>query len=239
MMATALFMSMMMLAGGVPRAGFATETTQMSGFQEREEINESYQLTPGARVEISNIRGGVEIVNTDSTTAEVQIVRTARTRADLAYHKIEVEHTGRKLVVKGITESEQRQTDNPVNHHVILKLPRRIDLSVNKVNGPLKVGDVDGLLDVSKVNGFLTANLAGVSPQGINIEGVKGTVEIGFKSEVNADVNVTKILGQIHLNVPNVNQNFHSPHSVRARVGAGGAPITISKVVGDIRLTRS
>jgi hypothetical protein len=142
-------------------------------------------------------------------------------------------------VVKGITESEQRQTDNPVDHQVILKLPRRIDLSVSKVNGPLKVGDMDGLLDVSKVKGALTANLVSLSPRGINIDGVAGAVEIGFKSEVNADLNVTKVVGQIYLNVPNVNQNFHAPHSVRARFGTGGTPITITKVVGDIRLTRS
>ena len=36
----------------------------------------------------------------DSATAEVQIVRTARTRADLEYHKIEVEQTGNGLVVQ-------------------------------------------------------------------------------------------------------------------------------------------
>ena len=40
-----------------------------------------------------------------------------------------------------------------VNHQVILKLPRRIDLSVSSVSGSLKAGDVDGQTHVSSISG--------------------------------------------------------------------------------------
>ena len=296
MMATALLlMSMMMLACGAPRAGGTTETAQRGDFKERDEFNQTYQLTPGARVEVSSIRGGVEIVNADTATAEVQIIRTARTRADLEYHKIEVEQTGNSLVVRGVQEPEQRRRENvQVNHQVILKLPRRIDLSVNSLSGSLKVGDVDGQthvssisgsanignvggklqvssvsgslevgnvgaearvtsisgnlrlgqvngsLDVSSVSGALNATLVSLSPQGIHIKSVSGSVEIGFKSEVNADFNAEHVSGEVYLDVPNAirDSEVKSPN-VRARIGAGGTPITISSVSGNIRLTRS
>jgi hypothetical protein len=295
MLATALLTSMMILSCGAPRAGFTTEKAQRRDFQERDEINQTYQLAPGARVEVSSIRGRVEIVTADTTTAEVKIIRTARTRADLEYHKIEVEQVGNSLVVRGVQEPEQRRRQNiQVDHQVILKLPRRIDLSVNSVSGPLKAGDVDGQthvssisgsanignvggqlqvssvsgsldvgnvgaearvtsisgglrlgkingsLDVSSVSGSLNATLVSLSPQGIHINSVSGSVEIAFKTEVNADFTAENVSGEVYLDVPNViRESEEKSSNVRARIGAGGTPITISSVSGSIRLTRS
>ena len=289
MIITALLTSMMMLACGAPWAA------QRDDFKERDEINQTYQLAPGARVEVSSIRGSVEIVNGDTATAEVQIIRTARTRADLEYHKIEVTQTGNGLVVRGVQEPEDRRGQNiQVDHYVKLKLPRRIDLSVNSVSGSLKVGDVDGQvhvssisgaanignvggklqvssisgsldvgnvgadarvtsisgnlglgqvngsLEVSSVSGGLNATLVSLSPQGINIRSVSGSVELRFKSEVNADFSAKHVSGQVYLDVPNVvREGEEKSPSVRARIGAGGTPITISSVSGNIRLTRS
>ena len=283
---------MMMLACGAPHA---TETAQRGDFQERDEFNQTYQLTPGTRVEVSSIRGRVEITNSDTTSAQVQIIRTARTPADLEYHKIEVRHEGNSLVVRGVQEPEDRRGRNiQVNHQVILKLPRSIDLAVSSVSGSLKAGDVDGQtsvnsisgsarlgnvggklqvssvsgsleagnvgadarvnsvsgnvrlgqvngsLDVTSVSGALDTVLLSLSPQGINIRSVSGSVEIAFKSDVNADFSAEHVSGEVYLDVPNVTRDTETKSpNVRARIGAGGTPITISSVSGNIRLTRS
>ena len=294
MMVTALLTSVMMLATcGAPRA--LTTETQNRDFKERDEFNQTYQLAAGTRVEVSSIRGSVKIVNADSATAEVQIIRTARTRADLEYHKIEVKQTGNSLVVRGVQEPEERRGQNiQVDHQVILKLPRRIDLSVNSVSGSLQAGDVDGqvhvtsisgsvntgnvgeklqvtsvsgsvevgnvdaearvtsvsgnvglgqvngALNVSSVSGGVKATLVSLSPQGIRINSVSGSIEIGFKSDVNADFSAQNVSGQVYFDVPNVTRDSEEKSSsVRARIGAGGTPITISSVSGNIRLTRS
>jgi len=289
MMITALLTSLMMLVCGVP--GFATQRD----FKERDEFNQTYQLPAGARVEVSSIRGSVKITNSDSATAQVHIIRTARTRADLEYHKIEVAQTGNTLVVRGVQEPDERGRRNiQVNHQIILKLPRSIDLSVTSVSGSLQSGDVDGQvhvssisgsanfgnvggklqvnsvsgsvevgnvgsdarvnsvsgnvglghvngsLDVTSVSGGVKAALASLSPQGIHINSVSGSIEIGFKSEVNADFTAEHVSGQVYLDVPNVTRESEEKSSnVRARIGAGGTPITISSVSGSIRLTRS
>jgi len=295
MIVKALFTSMLMLACAASYAGSSTGTAQRDDFRERDEINETYQLAPGARVEVSSIRGPVEITNSDTATAQVQIIRTARTRADLQYHKIEVEHSGNSLEVRGVEEPEGRRRDNvQVNHHVILKLPRSISLSINSVSGWIKVGDVDGetrvnsisgsanignvggklqvssisgslevgnvgenarvssisgsldmgqvngSLDVSSVSGGLNATLVSLSSQGIHIKSVSGSVEIGFKSELNADFSAESVSGEVDLDVPNViRQNEEKSSNVHARIGGGGTPITISSVSGNIRLKRS
>jgi hypothetical protein len=292
MMMTALLTSVMMLACGVP---LTTETAQNRDFKERDEINQTYQLAPGARVEVSSIRGPVEIVNGAGATAEVQVIRSARTRADLEYHKIEVAQTANGLVVRGIQELEERQNRNiQVDHQVKLKLPRSIDLSISSISGWIKVADVDGptrvnsisgsanignvggklevrsisgnleignvgaearvnsvsgnlglgqvngSLDVSSISGRLNATLVFLSPQGIHIRSVSGSVELGFKSEINADFKAESVSGQVYLDVPNVTREaeVRAPN-VRARIGAGGTPITISSVSGNIRLTQS
>jgi len=290
MMVTALLTSLMMLVCGVPKAGFIMQRD----FKERDEFNQTYQLPAGARVEVSSIRGSVKIENADTTTAEVQIIRTARTRADLEYHKIEVEQTGNSLVIRGVQDRERDSRNVQVNHQVILKLPRRIDLSVASVSGSLQVGDVEGQvhvssisgsgnignvggklqvssvsgslevgnvgadarvnsisgnvvlgqvngsLDVSSVSGGVNAKLVSLSPQGIHINSVSGSIELGFKSEVNADFSAQQVSGQVYLDVPNVTRDSEAKSSnVRARIGTGGTPITISSVSGNIRLTRS
>ena len=288
-MLTALLTSAMMLAG------LAIGTPQRRDFPERDEINQSYKLEPGARVEVSSIRGPVEIVNGDGATAEVQIIRSARTRADLEYHKIEVLQTGNSLVVRGVQEREDRRGQNiQVDHHVRLKLPRSIDLSIKSVSGWIKAGDVDGpmqvssisgsadignvsgklevrsisgsveignvgadarvnsisgnlglgqvngSLDVTSVSGSVNATLLSLSPQGIHIRSVSGSIEIRFKSEVNADFTAESISGQVSLDMPNVTRDSEEKSSnVHARIGGGGTPITISSVSGNIRLKRS
>lgn len=295
MIIKALLLGLFVFACGTPATESAPEIAQRHNFREREEINQKYQLTPGARVEVASIRGHVDIANSDTGLAEVQIIRTARTRADLEYHKIEVEHSGNTLVVRGIQEPEARRRENvQVDHHVILKLPRQIDLTVSSVSGHLKVGDVDGEMrvssisgnadignvggklqvrsisgnlevgdinadarvnsisgnvrlnqvngsvDVTSVSGTLNAKLVSLSPQGIHIKSISGSVEIGFKSDVNADFSADSVSGQVYLDVPNVmrDSEVREPN-VRARIGAGGTPIEISSVSGNIRLTRT
>ena len=84
MIVTTLLTCLMMLLCGAP---VTTTPTQRSDFKERDEFNRTYQLGPGARVDVSSIRGPVEITTGDSATAEVQVIRTARTRADLGAWK--------------------------------------------------------------------------------------------------------------------------------------------------------
>lgn len=294
-MIKALLMSLLMLACGAPLAESAPAIAQKHDFREREEINQKYTLAPGARVEVSSIRGHVEVLNSDSGMAEVQIIRTARTRADLEYHKIEVEHSGNSLVVRGVQEPEARQRQNiRVDHQVVLKVPRSVELKVSSISGHLRVGDIDGetrvnsisgdasignvggklnvrsisgsltvgdinadahvnsisgnvrlsqvngSVDVTSVSGTLSAKLVSLSPQGIHIRSISGSVEIGFKNDVNADFNAVSVSGQVHLDVPNVvRDNETNSSTVRARIGAGGTPIEITSVSGNIRLTRS
>lgn len=224
-------------------------------FSERDEINQTYQLAAGARVEVRGINGAVDVETASGATAEVHIVRSARSRDDLNYHKIIIEQTGGGLVVRG--DNEKDYGNHQVRHRVTLRLPRQIDLGVHGVNGRVAVGAVDGPVQLSGINGAVEvgqavgyANISGIngrvkvnivrlSERGINVNGINGGVEIQFADDLNADVEVTGINGRVNADVPNVTVvGKLERNNFRARIGAGGTPIIINGINGQVKLTR-
>ena len=274
---------------------FAQDDRSEDGdFQERDETRETYQLSPGARVEVSSISGSVDIETGNTDRAEVHIVRTARRRADLEYRRIIVEHTPTSLMVRGEQERERRVPRGvDVRQRVTLKLPRQVDLSTSSVSGSVRIGGVDGPVkvssvsgsvrvgdtsgdvrvtsvsgsvnigevnggvrassisgslevgqavghfEVSSVSGSVTAAIARLAERGLSIKSISGPVELRFSGDINADLEASSISGGVYVDVPNVTlQGKLNSSNVSARIGSGGAPITISSVSGSVRLTR-
>ncbi len=232
----------------------ASESAQ--DWPEQERIDRTYQLSPGACVVVSMIYGPVDIVTGDAGAAEVHIVRYARSRDDLSSRKISVEQTAGGLVVSG----EQDHSEGPakVRHRVLLKIPRRVELSVEKVNARLNVGEIDGPIrlsringavkvarattfsEISRINGSLTMTIAGLSKEGTRADDINGAIELRFADELNADLLVTEFNGAVTLDVANVSVLEKTPRTVfRARIGSGGSPISINDVNGSVRLTRA
>src|SRR5215813_9435882 len=65
----------------------------------KDETNQSYNLSRGARVEVSGINGKVEI-SPGSGAAQVHIIRTAPTEEDLTHHRIIIQNTAGSLIIR-------------------------------------------------------------------------------------------------------------------------------------------
>ncbi|MEW6130310.1 MAG: hypothetical protein AB1757_24960 [Acidobacteriota bacterium] len=229
-------------------------------FPEKDEIHQTYQLTGGARVEVKGINGTVAIETASGNTAEVHIVRSARTKDDLNYGKVIIEHTGNSLVVRGENKKERGEwrEGKDVRQRVMLKLPRQIDLAVNGINGRVGVGEIEGTInlsginggvdvaqaastsDISGINGKVTINLMRMSDRGLNISGINGGVELRFNEEINADLDVSGVNGNVDsTDFPMTIQGKIERHSFKAKIGNGGAPINVSGVNGRVRLVRA
>jgi len=230
---------------------------------ERDEFHQSYQLSPGAKVEVRGINGAVDIETAAGTTAEVNIVRSARTRDDLNYHKIIVEATPNGLVVRGEKEdrserSERGGRDRQVRQRVTLKLPRQVDLGVSGVNGRVNVGEIEGPVrlsgingsanvaqavgysELSGINGHVRVTISRLSEQGIRVSGINGGVELRFTDDVNADLDVTGINGPVNADLPNVTLTGKlNRQNVHAKIGTGGSPIRVNGINGSVKLTRA
>jgi hypothetical protein len=235
------------------------DTNHDGDFAEKDEIRQSYELSRGAQVEVRGINGRVEIETSNGSTAEVHVVRSAKDRADLEFHKIIIEQSADRLVVRGENDRERNREarGRQVRQRVMMKIPRQVDLSASGVNGRVTVGEIDGPVKlsgingrvevaqargyshISGINGRVEMTVAGLGEQGIQVSGINGGVELRFAEDLNADLNVTGINGNVSTEVANVTiQGKLEKHSFRARIGSGGAPITVSGVNGRVRLSR-
>jgi hypothetical protein len=231
-------------------------------FAEREEIRRSYTLKPGADVIIQNINGRVEIETADTDHAEVLVVRSARKRDDLQFRKVSIEHDPIELRIR--VEEDRRSLFSAFGsipegrQRVMLKLPRKVAVEANGVNGNVTVGEIEGGVEMRGVNGQVNiaqatgANFRGVngkidatftklSDNGIDLSGVNGNTTLRFVGEVNANVQARGHNGKVESDLPNVEERKGEKRYGRyeARIGTGGAEIAIRGVNGNVYLTKA
>jgi hypothetical protein len=222
--------------------------------RELEEIRREYRLSPGARVELSNINGPVEIETADTDTAEVHITRFALGLADVNDSKLKIVDTPNSLTILA-EGSSLRMGGNEVRHRVALKIPRRVDLIIKHASDRLKVGEIDGSIhlnglswkaemslavgqiDISRVSGTAVIRVTKLDEQGINISNVSGKVELLAPADLNANIDVNGNHGKVIIGLPHkVQEGTLNGLRFRAQIGSGGAPISISNIIGTVSL---
>lgn len=226
----------------------------------REEIRQSYKLTPGAEVEVRGINGSVEVNTIEGDTAEVHVVRKADNPGELERSKIVIEQTPTSLIVynkknegSGGGKWWKFWDDGNVRHEVVLNLPRRVELTTKGVNGAVKIGEIEGAVrlngingrvelaqaqgfaEVSGVNGGVTVGVTKLGEKGLSVSGVNGGIKIRVGADVNADVRIKGHNGGTSLDLPNMTEQEKTRSTLTARIGTGGAPISISGVNGGIK----
>jgi DUF4097 and DUF4098 domain-containing protein YvlB len=224
-------------------------------FTERDEFRQSYSLPADAQVEVKGINGSVSIETAQTNTAEVHIVRSARNRDDLEYRKVIIEQTGNRLVIRG---EEERGGKHPeVRQQVMLRLPRQVALNVHGVNGSVRAGEIEregvvsgvngkvelaqvgGMAKISGINGSVSVTVARLGEQGLKVSGINGRVEIQFADDINADIHASGINGKVDTDLPaSTILSEWNRASFKAKVGAGGSPISISGVNGRVSLKK-
>jgi hypothetical protein len=225
----------------------------------REEIRKTYELSPGARVELVGLNGPVKIETSDTKTAEVHIERTASTQEALDNRKVTVEADANGLRIRGEKEGGliSRLFGGSASERVTLKLPRQITLYGKGVNGSFMSGDIEGAVEIAGINGRVQiANAAGrasfkgvngsivvglqkIDVDGVTLSGINGNIELQLASDVNADFDARGMNGQVISDLPNVSVDKSKKGTYWARIGNGGTGITAKGINGNIRLTRS
>jgi hypothetical protein len=224
-------------------------------FSEKEEVKRTFQLSPGASVEISTIYGAVDIETANTDTAEIHIIRNARNRADFSSRKINIEQTANNLTIRG--ERDLSQERAKVRHRVLLKLPRQISLVVEKINARVNIGEIDGAVrltringsvkvaqaaefaEVSDINGSFTMTITKLGERGVRADDINGAVELRFTDDLNANLNVIEYNGSVNSELPNTRVIGKKQNEVfAALIGEGGIPISLTNVNGGIHLFR-
>jgi DUF4097 and DUF4098 domain-containing protein YvlB len=139
---------------------------------------------------------------------------------------------------------------------VTIKAPRQIALSLRGVNGRVTAGDIDGPLEakgingrvqlgqtsgsaeISGINGGISVGLSQLGERGARLSGINGNIELRLTNDLNADLTAKGMNGRLSSEIPAVTVD-KDDHGSRysAHIGSGGAPITISGINGNVRLT--
>ena len=226
----------------------------------KQEIRETYQLSPGARVEIAGLNGAVKIETSDSNTAEVYIVRTGSSQEALDRRKVLIEADSNSLRIRA------EKTDSgffsifvgsPPAERATLKLPRQIALAAKGVNGSFVTGDIDGEVEITGINGRvqigsavgkatfkgingnMVVGLKRIDQEGVNLSGINGNIELQVGAEVNADFDAHGMNGRVLSDLPNVSIDKSRHGRYSARIGSGGSAISAKGINGNIRFTRA
>ena len=225
----------------------------------REEIRQSYELSPGARVELIGLNGAVKIETSDSSTAEVYVERTASTQESLDRRKVIVEADANNLRIRGEKSDSgffSRFFGSSAAEKVTLKLPRQIALFAKGVNGAFVTSDIEGPVEVKGINGrvqigsavgratfkgingSMVIGLKKLDQDGVSLSGINGNIELQLASDVNADFDARGMNGRVISDLPNVEIDKTKRGSYWARIGTGGTGITAKGINGNIRFTR-
>ena len=227
----------------------------------REEIRQSYQLSPGAKVELSGLNGAVKIETSDTKTAEVYVERTAPSQEALNRRKVVIEADANGLRIRG------EKVDNGFlgnlfgssgGERVTLKLPRQVSLYAKGVNGSFSTTDIEGAVEVAGVNGRvqignavghatfkgingnMVVGLTKIEQDGVTLSGINGNIELQLGADVNADFDAHGMNGNVVSDLPNVAIDKSRRGNYSGRIGTGGGVgITAKGINGNIRFTRS
>ena len=192
------------------------------------------------------------------------IVRSAKKREDLQYHKINIQHDEEGLSIR--VEDDRKSLFSAIasipegRQRVVLKLPRKIDLQMSGANGKISVSEIQGRVRMDGINGEIKASriageteihginggidlsFAPLNGNGIEFGGVNGNIDLRFEGEVNADVNTWGVNGQVNADLPNVQNKDHEEPGrgrFKARIGTGGTQIRINGINGNVNLMKA
>jgi DUF4097 and DUF4098 domain-containing protein YvlB len=225
--------------------------TTMNDLPERDEVHQSYQLSPGAQVSLSHINGELDVQAIEGNIAYVDIVRSANNRADFVYDTISIQQTPSELILRGANSKSGRIE---VRQRVSLRLPLDSNFAVNEVNGSLDIGPIQGNVnirgvngklnlaqaastsDVSSVNGHMTIVVSRLGDGGLRIRDAVSAVALRVADDLNANLVVKELDGDVSVNNPKVILNRVNESEYSGQIGSGGALISIIDVRGGLTI---
>lgn len=251
-------------SNGVVRSGInrvVSAGEEKSSGNTSDETRKTFELKPGSRIEIQGINGRVEIQTSETRTAEVLVKRTGNNPSSLQRRDLIIEQTADGILVRSKRKHVglwNHLFGNDPQEEVTIKAPRQIALMVKGVNGRVFSTDIDGPLEikgvngrvelglvsesaqVSGVNGAISVGLKGLGERGVRISGVNGGIELKLASGLNADLTAKGMNGTVRSEIAEVTVEKDDRWTrYSARIGSGGAPIEISGINGNVRLTRA
>jgi DUF4097 and DUF4098 domain-containing protein YvlB len=261
---TARFLLPVLIAATAASAGC---DLALADFKQKEtaEWRRTYELSPGGRVEISNVNGKIDIQPASGTTVEVVAEKTARgassEAAKEALGRIEIQETVSPSSIR--IETRIQRTGGIINGgntqvHYTVKVPASADVKFTTVNGGIeltgltgritaestnggvKAHNVSGAIDASTTNGGIEVELTRVAESGVKLGCTNGGIELRLPASARATISARITNGGIDTNGVQIDRTGESTkRRLEGTMNGGGAHIEIEGTNGGIRISGS
>jgi DUF4097 and DUF4098 domain-containing protein YvlB len=226
-------------------------------------------LGAGQSIEIKGVNGDVDASSSTGDLVEVTATRSSR-RQDPESVKIEVvEHAGgvtisavypsrrgRRNTCQAGDGGHNDSSDNDVEVHFVVKVPRQVALLAHTVNGSVKATDLGGDVEAETVNGSVEVSTEGhaeaetvngsirVSAGRADWSGnasfrtVNGSITLTLPASASAEVSARTLNGEIETDfgLPVQGKRHHPRTRLDGTIGSGGRMLEMETVNGTIRL---
>ena len=254
MLKRAIVLSALVAAAGCRIPGNATG---MSG-RAADEWTRTYTLAEGGEVNINSPNSGVDVEGADGNTVDVRADRIAHAASDEAAAEIVPrisikEEVGLEKIALRTEPLGGIVIGVTVEVHYHVRAPRSATIRARSVNGGLTVKGFTGRVILTVVNGGVTAEalaggvevrstngpakiaLASFEADFVDIRVTNGSLRFTLPDAANANLNASATNGTIDVSALKIERlGDQTGRRVRGRLNAGGAPIELVSVNGNI-----
>jgi bifunctional DNA-binding transcriptional regulator/antitoxin component of YhaV-PrlF toxin-antitoxin module len=130
-----------------------------------------------------------------------------------------------------------RKVEQPADRPYVIGRGFSGSVRINRIDGAVRFIQGAGDSEVSDVRGPLAVSVRGLGGKGLDVQRVGGTVELTLSDDINAELEVQSIKGQVKYERGGVYETT-GRSELRERLGNGGAQISVSRVEGNVLIRR-
>lgn len=217
----------------------------------------TYQVAPGATLEIENTNGAIDVRPHTEPTIQVTARRTARAVTEQGARELlnrtKLEESASSDLVRLVTPRSGSSMGQQLEVRYEVKVPPSISVNLTTVNGKVELEGVTGavaletvnggveargvtaLRTAETVNGSISLELAALSPQGARIETVNGSVGVKLPTTASADVSVRTVNGGIAVDgFGKVDEAERRRRHFDGKLNGGGPRLRVETVNGGV-----
>jgi DUF4097 and DUF4098 domain-containing protein YvlB len=231
-----------------------------TGIEASEAWNRTYEVSPGATLDVRETNGQIRIEAADGNQIEVQATRIAKASTEEAAKAALKELTISETATAGRVELDSTMpglqlgigVSRRVNYNI--KVPRATNVTIKTTNGDIRIQSVGGFLrveatngqiiaqglgdgaDVSSMNGRVDLDFAAVGSSGIRCKTMNGQVVVTVPKDTSATISARVTNGIVHTENLEVKAEDDSRRRLDGTIGGGGPDIRLETTNGEIRL---
>ena len=236
----------------------------MADYKQKEtaEWRKTYELQPGARLEITNVNGKIDVQASSGNTVEIVAEKTARAgsteAARQALERIEIQENASPASIRIETKVHRGQglfSGGNQQVHYVVKVPAAADvrfatvnggieltgltgrINAETTNGGIKAHNVSGSIDASTTNGGVEVDLAQVAEAGVKLGCTNGGIVLRLPPDSRATISAQVTNGGIDTSGVQIETTGGvSRRRLDGRMNGGGPRIDIAGTNGGIRI---